>query len=518
MKLRGHFLSIVFSSRVFHQSLAFQPHQYNSIVGADTCRLELSVRAPDAIYQTTSKTWEKRFEVRVPDAIYLTTSKTWEKRFEELIFFLQENGHCNVPRNHGPLGNWVQKQRLSYKIFCLDEGKHSISSSSSYSSPPQPLSKEQAQLLDEIGFIWDIHEYKYQCNLDELKEFYVRHSHIDVPSSLDGEYRSLYKWLCRQKEEYKNYLHGDHTKLTDDRRRSMENLGFHIGMFEIEVTGPDGNKAKRISWDGRYQQLLQFKEEYEHCNVPTNDEHFSKLSGWVQHQRAEKKKKVCGKISRLTDENEQLLESAGFVWSIKEWNWVQRLEDLKQYKQLHGHCNVPTRDGELGGWVMTQRLTHGRNMLPKAREEALNDLGFIWDMHHLAWEEKYNLLCCELTPMTGSLNSWIATQRSEKRYKELGLDTHLTLEREEKLNALGFEWNVNEERDKYRHDTWMKNFDRLKQHIKYTGSSKLLLDEECDGFPIWVRDQRRYLKAFENEEETPMTQDRRDLLLSVGFI
>lgn len=499
MKFSCHLLSIVFACGGFHQSLAFQPYQYKSIEGADTRRLE--------------------FSVHVPDAIYLTTSKTWEKRFEELIYFLQENRHCNVPRNHGPLGNWVQKQRLSYKIFCLDEGKHSTSSSSSssYSSPPQPLSKEQVQLLDEIGFIWDIHDYKYQCNLDELKEFYVRHSHVDVPSSLDGKYRSLYKWLCRQKEEYKNYIHGNHTKLTDDRRKSLENLGFHIGMFEIEVTGPDGNKAKRISWDGRYQQLLQFKEEYGHCNVPTNDEHFSKLSGWVQHQRAEKKKKACGKKSRLTDENEQLLESAGFIWSIKEWNWRQRLEDLKQYKQLHGHCSVPTRDGELGGWVMTQRLTYGKNMLPLAREEALNDLGFIWDMHHLAWEEKYNLLCCQPTPMTVPLNSWIATQRSEKRYKELGLDTHLTSEREEKLNAVGFEWNAKEERDKYRHDTWMKNFDKLKQRIENTGSSKVLLNEDCDGFRIWVRDQRRYLKALQNGEETPMTQDRRDLLLSVGF-
>jgi len=509
MKVENSCLSLLFAFHGFHPSSAFQ---FTNPAGL-----------PNG---TKSWTW-LRLSLRTPDTIYLTTSKTWEKRFEELVYFLQENGHCNVARNHGSLGNWVQKQRLSYKLYCIDEAEPCpISSRTSYSSPPQPLSKEQVQLLDEIGFIWDVHEYKYQCNLDELKEFYVRHCHIDVPSSIDGEYRKLYKWLRLQKEEYKKSLNGKQSKMADHRRISLENLGFHTGMFDVVASGPAGYEAKRVSWYGRYQQLLQFKEEYGHCNVPTNDEQHRTLSGWVQHQRAEKKKKASGKMSKLTEDRETKLEAAGFIWSIKEWNWRQRLEDLKRYKQHHGHCNVPTKDGELGGWVMTQRLTYSKSSLPKDRKESLDELGFIYDMHELCWEEKYNELRCQLldqegpsqrTLMTGPLNSWITTQRAEKRYKDLGLETHLADEREVKLEAIGFEWDANEEREKNRQSTWMNNFNRLKQQIEDTGSSKVLVDEGGNGFRIWVRDQRLYLKAFENEENGPMTQERRDLLFSIEF-
>lgn len=506
MKVEISFLSVLFASRAFHPSEAFQ---FTTPVGLPdrTKGLQLSLRTE-------------------PDTIHLTTSKTWEKRFEELVYFYQENGHCNVARNDGTLGNWVQKQRLSYKLYCLDEAEHPISNRISYSSPPLPLSKEQVQLLDEIGFIWDVHEYKYQCNLDELKEFYVRHCHVDVPSSIDGEYRKLYKWLRLQREEYKKYLNGEQTKLTDHRRISLENLGFDIRMFDVEVFGPTDYESKRVSWEGRYDQLVQFKANYGHCNVPTNDEDHKKLSGWVQHQRAEKKKKGCGKVSKLTEKKEQLLEEAGFIWSIKEWNWWQRWEDLKQYKLHHGHCNVPTREGELGGWVMTQRLTFSKISLSKDRKDALDQLGFIYDMHELFWEEKYNelrrhlldeKLSSQITPMTAPLNSWIATQRAEKRYKKLGLESHLADEREKKLDEIGFEWDANGVREMNRHTTWMKNFNRLKEQIEDTGSSKVVATEDGNGFSIWVRDQRHYLKGFEHGEEVPMTQERRDLLFSIKF-
>ena len=451
-----------------------------------------------------------------PTTIFLTTSKTWEKRFEELVYFYQDNGHCYVPRNCGALGNWVQKQRHSYKLYTSSD--HSAPTLASYSSTPPPLSGEQVQLLDSIGFIWNVHEYRHQCNLDDLKEFYIRHSHIDVPSSLEGEYRSLYKWLCRQKEEYRKYLIGNKTKLTKLRREALENLGFHVGMFD--VTNTSSKESKRVSWEGRYTQLLQFKEDHGHCNVPTTNEKYRKLSSWVQHQRAEKKKKIKGEKSRLSDEKEALLQSAGFIWSSKEWNWRSRLNDLRIYKELHGHCSVPTKDDGLGAWVMTQRLQYGKKALSKDRIEALNELGFIWNMHGLAWEDKFNELRNVQSgekSASASLNAWIATQRAEKRYKYLGLQNHLTDERERKLDELGFDWNANELREKNRQITWSRNFERLKQDMKEPSSSQVRIKSGSDGFAIWVRDQKRYLKAYENGIDSPMTQERRDLLVSIGM-
>merc|ERR1712127_1151704 len=153
-------------------------------------------------------------------------------------------------------------------------------------------------------------------------------------------------------------------------------------------------------------------------------------------------------------------------------------------------------------------------------------------MHELAWEDKFNELCHYLErreedkgcqqqqqqQQPASLKAWIATQRAEKRYKQRAQQNHLTDEREEKLNRIGFEWNANELRAKNRNITWMRNFERLKQHMEKTGSSKVQLRSKLDdGFPIWVRDQRRYFRAFEDGIETPMTQERWEVLRGIGF-
>ena len=36
-------------------------------------------------------------------------------------------------------------------------------------------------------------------------------------------------------------------------------------------------------------------------------------------------------------------------------NWYNKFELLKQFKEKNGHCNVPTKDEELGGWVKRQQ-------------------------------------------------------------------------------------------------------------------------------------------------------------------
>ena len=41
----------------------------------------------------------------------------WEGRYQELIDFLGEHGHCNIPQKYDPnpiLGKWVMKQRGFY--------------------------------------------------------------------------------------------------------------------------------------------------------------------------------------------------------------------------------------------------------------------------------------------------------------------------------------------------------------------------------------------------------------------
>ena len=67
--------------------------------------------------------------------------------------------------------------------------------------------------------------------------------------------------------------------------------------------------------------------------------------------------------------------------------WNQRLEELKEYKEKHGNCNVPrgySANKPLGEWVRTQRKQYrlkqeGRkSTMTKARIDQLNAIGFVW--------------------------------------------------------------------------------------------------------------------------------------------
>ena len=54
------------------------------------------------------------------------------------------------------------------------------------------------------------------------------------------------------------------------------------------------------------------------------------------------------------------LEAVGFYkWSVKKERedamWIQRYEELKKFKEEHGHCRVPRSPGKLGIWVNIMR-------------------------------------------------------------------------------------------------------------------------------------------------------------------
>ena len=66
-----------------------------------------------------------------------------------------------------------------------------------------------------------------------------------------------------------------------------------------------------------------------------------RLGIWVSRQRTEYKKFRAGETSGMTAERIQRLEAEGFVWNPLDDLWDTRFSELEEYKQEHGHCNVP---------------------------------------------------------------------------------------------------------------------------------------------------------------------------------
>jgi hypothetical protein len=140
-------------------------------------------------------------------------------------------------------------------------------------------------------------------------------------------------------------------RLTDDRIRRLEGLGFIWSL--------------RDDWQKHYEELVDYKKEHGHCNVPARFAKNRRLGIWVSAQRQQYKQlnaAIDGNKPRrsapLTQERINLLNALGFTWTIRSRDslgesWNQRLEELRQYKDEHGTCLVPSRypnNPELGIW------------------------------------------------------------------------------------------------------------------------------------------------------------------------
>jgi hypothetical protein len=99
----------------------------------------------------------------------------------------------------------------------------------------------------------------------------------------------------------------------------------------------------------------------------------------VQVQRRDKIKYEAGLKTPITDEKIQHLFDMDFQWNFQkersDATWNHRLEELKQFKDEHGHCRVPQKSCKLGKWAKEQRRTRIRARNNKERIAKLEAIG-----------------------------------------------------------------------------------------------------------------------------------------------
>ncbi|KAL3938226.1 MAG: hypothetical protein SGBAC_006818 [Bacillariaceae sp.] len=141
-------------------------------------------------------------------------------------------------------------------------------------------------------------------------------------------------------------------------------------------------------WEFRYQELVQFKGENNHCSVPLHYPNNPSLAHWVKRQRHQYRMKKERKHSTLTDQRQEKLESLGFIWDSHAAAWDERWNQLSQYRDAHGHSRVPKNyppNPPLAIWVKCQRrqfklFSQGKpSNMNVERIRMLNALDFVFD-------------------------------------------------------------------------------------------------------------------------------------------
>ena len=309
------------------------------------------------------------------------------------------------------LANWVSFQRLQYKK--LKQGKKSL------------LSEERLQELQEIGFVFSVKEdnpaSSWNVMLDELYRYKSQFQTCNVPARYEANKR-LAAWVRYIRDLYAKKQAGEDVILTDERINVLEGMGFEWVVEEeadaapvddseffadfareeaAEASAPKytgkgaaGFARNENAWNMRLEELRRYKEEWGHTNVAWKsknqaDASLSVLGKWVSKQRSEYRKLNSGKKSQITPERVQALDALGFDWSPGSAmvDWSVRFEQLKAYKEEYGHTNVPKSyqsNPSLGQWVQTQRVYYKRikagkpSHMTEERRQQLDDIGFQW--------------------------------------------------------------------------------------------------------------------------------------------
>lgn len=293
----------------------------------------------------------------------------------------------------------------------------------------------------------------FENHVKNLQKFKEENGHCNVPKGYNDN-PPLGSWVRNVRATYKQIQLGKKTNgtLTQPRIKQLEDMGFNWGLFENSIA-----------------KLQKFKEEHGHCNVPYHYKHDPSLGHWVSQMRIAYNKIQLGKKVRtnLAQTKIEQLEKMGFQWKFVNPSLDQNIIKLQQFKEKHGHCNVPG-NSSLGQWVRDMRSAYKqiklgkktRRNLPQSKIEQLEKIGIKWEIHQSFDMQITKLQCfkeehghCNVPNRyedDPSLGYWIGHLRTAYKQIQLGKKPRqgLTQANIERLDKMGFQWQLRKSQSK----------------------------------------------------------------------
>jgi superfamily II DNA or RNA helicase len=305
----------------------------------------------------------------------------WMQRLKELENYYNSKGNFKIPsdiKKYKGLFYWLDYQKDLYR-----KGR---------------LAPEKIQALEEINFSFNKEnekadniipipkfEEKKQPTLELWKDIYLRlitykleKGHCNVPRNFRQD-RELSNFVVNQRDLYRQ------GKLSTDQIKKMELIGFK---WEVNA-----DPTTNIRWAKNYNKLAEILKNTPKLKARGLID--KSLDTWIKQQRVNRKK------SKLSEEQISLLDKIGFEWhpgtirDLADEKWLQMLQELENFKEKFGDCNVPQVDKvyrKLGRWVNDQRVYYNKGKLITYRKELLEDLGMIWNIKEYEWANKIKAL------------------------------------------------------------------------------------------------------------------------------
>ena len=286
---------------------------------------------------------------------------------------------------------------------------------------------------------------------------------------------------------------------------------------------------------------------------PRNVKKNQAISKNANHAKSKKRKQVH-------DANQESAAVSPHKKMKKSMTFEERLEILVQFKERHGHCNVPKtykEDKFLANWCSKIRYNK-KTKLPSTSSEfksqltieriaLLDEIGFQWSLkrpveeyfHHLEkFKEKYGHLNVpqDYKENDFSLGQWVSSIRNSYKCMQTGTGTlnyRLTKQMIERLESMGFTWQRLRSFE-YQINTKIykkpgsKTFDsRFQELVEYKEkhghcnvNSKKETSKKNKSLGYWCDQLRMSMAGTSRPLVTPefkLTQERIEKLTQIGF-
>eukprot|EP00526_Cylindrotheca_closterium_P003732 CAMPEP_0113639520 /NCGR_PEP_ID=MMETSP0017_2-20120614/20731_1 /TAXON_ID=2856 /ORGANISM="Cylindrotheca closterium" /LENGTH=1249 /DNA_ID=CAMNT_0000550735 /DNA_START=34 /DNA_END=3783 /DNA_ORIENTATION=- /assembly_acc=CAM_ASM_000147 len=472
----------------------------------------------------------------------------WNQRVNELRKFKEQHGHFRVPANveaYKPLNNWVSANQ--YHFHKLQKGETS-----------GRLTKQRMSQLYAIGFDFNGKldglgcDDRWNQRVNELRKFKEQHGHFKVPANVEA-YKPLNYWMSANQHHFQKLQKGEKSgRLTKERMSQLYAIG-----FDFMEHSAFNRQAK--TWNERLQELKDFKDVHGHFNVPCNVEEYKALRSWLRNNRLAYNKFRKGERCRMTAERMNQLSEIGFQFSdtpskppvldeqeCPNERWNQRVQELKEFHDAHGHFDVPFNIGRynlLADWMLNNRLEYTRfrkgvksGRLTSERLAQLMEIGFNFNAPSCPiaeWNQRVQQLK-DFNEKHGHfmvpnnveaykpLWSWLHNNETEYKNIQKGTKSSLlTDQRMAQLESIGFYFADTGEDGETGEggEEWDERLNELKEFKEVLGHFDVPSDEEdYQTLSQWIaKNQEEYVKVQQGEKSSHLTTRRLFQLQGMGF-
>ncbi len=272
-------------------------------------------------------------------------TRVWMSYYREVKAYFEANGNSDVSSDYVTdsglkLGVWVSCQR--------------------YACSKGSLSREQTELLDDIGFSWQRDDSRWQVGFDCLEKYLQGFGNANVPSGyVTPEGFELGRWTAAQRTRRRQ------GKLSAVRIDKLTAAGFCWDPADA-------------AWNNGFDRARAYYADNGNLNVPASytEEDGFRLGAWISAKRS------LYRRGSLPPERAAQLEGIGMVWDVLAYLWQTGYDHAREFYLEKGHLQIPkgytSPDGyALFNWIDSEKKKHRSGKQTAERAELLREIGFV---------------------------------------------------------------------------------------------------------------------------------------------